>query len=781
MRKRYRILIVVICAAVLTGLAIAADWLIAFPKDAKATYVGRETCAKCHKKQHDDWVGSHHDLAMDLATPETVLADFENQQLTYFDITAKMFRRGDKFLINTEGPDGKMADFEIKYVFGVEPLQQYMVQFDDGRVQVLRECWDTVRKQWFYQFPPDVRDEQIKPDDPLHWTKRASNWNHMCAECHSTNLQKNFDLSKGERGEYATTFSEIDVSCETCHGPGSIHVELAEANSLFWDRNLGYGLPTLKDKNTKVEIESCAKCHSRRRIVHPNYRSGEEMLDHYAPSTLRELLYHPDGQILDEVYVYGSFLQSKMYSKDVRCTDCHDPHTTKLKHEGNKVCTSCHQHPAGKYDVPAHHHHKTGSKGALCVECHMPHRTYMVVDPRRDHSLRVPRPDLSVELGTPNACTKCHLEDSIADKKSADADSGLDLYQDWLAAAAGGNKPTKQMIADIDAQMAAAVEKWYGPKDRGSTPHFARAFAAFRDLRQSPRTVTPGELRGVEEALTEVLNSKTASTIAKATAVEHLAELDTQTSRALVISALSHKEPLIRATAIQGLEPPGQVINLRRRYNWEELSLALIPMLHDRVRWVRTEAAQTLASIYDILDPETKKELEEVLDEYRAGQLANGDQPEAQLNLGNTEAKLGRFGKAAEHYRAAIRLDGSFPMPRLYLGMILSRMKKDKQAIKEIESLIALAPEMPLARYQAGVIFNRLKRFKDAEVAFTKAVDLAPGQFDYRYALGVFYLERENWRKATEHANILLTLFQGEPSAQALQRDAKEKRSPAAN
>lgn len=781
MRTRYRFLIVAVCGTVLAGLAVAVDWLTAFPKGAKATYVGRATCAECHKKQHGEWIGSHHDLAMDLATPETVLADFENQQLRYFDITATMFRRDGKFFVNTEGSDGKLADFEIKYVFGVEPLQQYMVEFDDGRVQVLRECWNTESKEWFYQFPPDVRHEQIKPDDPLHWTRRASNWNHMCAECHSTNLQKNFDLSKGGRGEYATTFSEIDVSCETCHGPGSIHVELANANSLFWDRNVGYGLPPLKDTNSKYEIDSCAKCHSRRRIVHPDFRSGGELFDHYAPSTLQELLYHADGQILDEVYVYGSFLQSKMYSKNVRCTDCHNPHTTKLKHKGNTVCTSCHQHPAGKYDVPAHHHHKTGSRGAACVECHMPHRTYMVVDPRRDHSLRVPRPDLSVELGTPNACTKCHLEKSLTADKSSDAEPELKFYQDWISAVGAGDKAAQKKVAALDQQMAKAVEKWFGKQDRESRPHFAKAFKTFRDLRRAPREATPAQVREVEEALTEVLKSKTLPAIAKATAVQHLAAVDTPTSRALVVSALSHKEALIRATAIQGLQPPGQVINLRRRYDREELSLALIPMLHDPVRWVRTEAAQTLAGIYELLNPETKKELDRVLDEYRAGQLANQDQPEAQLNLGNTAAKLGRLGEAAAHYRAAIKLDAAFPMPRLYLSMILSQMRKDESALKEIKELIELAPPLPQAHYQAGIILNRLKRITEAEAAFSKAVDRAPGQFDYRYALGVFYLEHENWRKAAEHANILLTLFPNEPSGQALLRDAQQKRSPAAN
>ena len=311
------------------------------------------------------------------------------------------------------GPDGTLADFEVKYVFGVTPLQQYMVEFDRpadmpadeiSRVQVLRETWDTKRKKWFYQNPPDVL-EGLEPDDELHWTGVTQRWNTSCAECHSTNLQKNFDLASRT---YHTTFSEIDVSCETCHGPGSLHVQLAKSPSLFWDRQRGYALPKLKGESNLAEIEACAPCHSFRSPIHGGYAAGARLHDFYATEVLRDQLYHPDGQILGEVYEYGSFTQSKMFHKNVRCSDCHDPHSLRLKHEGNQLCTSCHvAHPAGKYDSPAHHQHKVGSQGALCVECHMPATTYMDVDPRRDHSFRIPRPDLSIKVGTPNACVAC--------------------------------------------------------------------------------------------------------------------------------------------------------------------------------------------------------------------------------------------------------------------------------------------------------------------------------------------------------------------------------------
>ena len=389
----------------------AWDWWSVLPPGKTATYVGRQSCLKCHAEQGSRWQGSDHDMAMDLATPEFVLGDFNDTQLEHHGVTSKMRRRGDEFFVETEGPDGERGEFRVKYVFGYRPLQQYLTELDKGYVQVLPVTWDTEEKRWFYANP----DAPFGPGDPLHWTGTAQNWNHMCADCHSTNFEKNYDL---ETDTYHYSYSEIDVSCEACHGPGSIHVELATANSLFWDRHYGYGLAKLKDKNSKTQIESCAPCHARRQRIYPGFEPGKDFHDHFGLSLLEEHLYHPDGQIDDEVYVYGSFTQSLMYRKGVRCTDCHDPHTTRIKYEGNRLCTQCHLSP--KYDVPEHHHHQLGSQGALCVECHMPSKNYMVVDPRRDHSLRPPRPDLTVKLGVPNACNKCHTKEEESAQWAAD-------------------------------------------------------------------------------------------------------------------------------------------------------------------------------------------------------------------------------------------------------------------------------------------------------------------------------------------------------------------------
>ena len=441
---------------------VAFDYGSSIPSSTTATYVGRDRCIECHQKQASQWAGSDHDRAMDLATPDTVLGDFDHIELDHHGVSTQFWRDGDRFLVRTEGPDGAPTEYAIKYVFGCQPLQQYMVEIepagvDDavGRVQVLRWSWDTERNEWFYLAPPDV-DDRLLPDDPLHWTGYGQNWNHMCAECHSTNLKKNHDL---DRRRYHTTYSEIDVSCEACHGPGSVHVQLAEAKSLFWDRRRGYGLDTNLKETPLAEIHSCARCHARRIRGSAEWAAGENFDDHFSTHLLTAGTYYPDGQILDEVYVYGSFLQSKMYEKDIRCSDCHNVHSGQVKFTDNRLCTSCHQHTAAKYDSPAHHHHNVDSTGASCIECHMPATPYMDVDFRRDHKLGVPRPDLSVKFQTPNSCTGCHLDEAGLSPTRREE---LGHYSKWLAAARGGDQEVAAALHRVDNWAADTIQAWYG-------------------------------------------------------------------------------------------------------------------------------------------------------------------------------------------------------------------------------------------------------------------------------------------------------------------------------
>jgi len=706
---------------------IAADWWVALPPGREPHYVGRQSCADCHAAQHASWSGSDHDLAMDRATPENVLGDFNDCEFVYQGVESRFFRRDGGCYVHTEDADGTMRDFRIAYTFGVRPLQQYMVEFPDGRVQVLRIAWDTVHKKWFYVPPPDVTDERIEPGDPLHWTGVAQNWNHSCADCHSTNVHKNYDLATGT---YHTTFSEIDVSCEACHGPGSLHVELAESHSLFWDRRYGYGLARLKEPQNRTEIEACAKCHSRRNQIHAQYHPGQDLLDNYEPALLESGLYHADGQILDEVYVYGSFLQSRMYREDVRCTDCHDPHTSRLKREGNRLCTEC--HTAGKYDTPAHHHHDVDSAGARCVECHMPKRTYMVVDPRRDHSLRVPRPDLSVSLGTPNACNDCH------------------------------NKPheTPQWAAD-------KVVAWYG-EQRPDDPHYAPALAAGRQMDPA-----------AADDLGKLVKRRATPDIVRATALSLLATYPGQPAARATEECLTHASPLVRAAAIRGFaaSQPGQVLQ------------TLAPALNDPVRTVRITAATRLAAVRPQLLTRTQREsLQRAIAEYEDSQQLNADRAAAHLNLGNLYQDLGRHQDAQSAFRTAIRLEPYLAGPRSNLALLLERTGGDREAVRRLrsEELKLLArdvghfPDNPWLQERYGLLLYLMDRPREAQSALEAAARLAPHAQRVRLELTLLYEKNEQWESALESARELLRLSPDDPGSRAILQRLKQQADRAA-
>jgi len=807
--------------AVLGLLALAAfvfaDWYVAMPDDVKAQYVGRNQCVSCHQQEHQAWQGSDHDLAMDRATEETVLGDFSDVEFTHHDVTSRLYRDGEKYMIRTEGPDGELGDFEIKYVFGVRPLQQYMVEFDRAadmpeneiaRLQVLRISWDTEKRSWFYLPPPDVA-EKLEPDDDLHWTGLAQRWNTMCADCHSTNLHKNYDVAAGQ---YHTTFTDIDVSCEACHGPGSVHVELAEARSLFWDRKKGYGLAHLKAAASTTEIQSCAPCHSRRRITHPDYRPGEDYYDFFANELLQPNTYHADGQILDEVYVYGSFIQSKMYHKNIRCTDCHDPHTAKLKHQGNNLCTSCHQHPVAKYDTPAHHQHQTGSAGASCVACHMPETTYMEVDPRRDHSLRSPRPDLSLSLGVPNACTGCHLSDA---KLPTEKRKELKQYADWLLAARSGDEEVAGALDRLNQWAHKSMIGWYG-EPKSDTPG-EKLTAALTAARADEESAVP--------QLEQIAKDRKLPGIWRASALAELTRFapaspgepfkPSDSARKL----LTDKDPQVRMAAIGAYEPiipssNGQPIPENQLDGYAKatrpLFRDLFPLLSDPVRSVRIEAARVLSCAAPemfgkVANGRERKAYHAAVDEYVDSLMTVSDRGGAFLALGTLRESQGDEDAAIDAYKTAIHVQPNRPGARSNLAAIYDRrrekadrearqaaMQRDRPTVERLAHVVAdnavaaeemRRQELPLLAREARLAPNiaRLQHrysfalyltgdLEGAEKAMRQAYTLEPTNPEYVLGLALLYQKMERFPEALRLTSDLLELVPEEnPSYRSYQ------------
>ncbi len=659
--------------------------------DGKATFVGRETCTECHQNECRLYNGSHHDLAMDDATDSTVLGDFNNAEYEWNGVVSKFFKRNGKYIVHTAGESGKMADYEIAYVFGVTPLQQYLVPFDGGRYQCLPLAWNSEKGCWFHLVPAMYPGQDIRPDNWLYWTNHGQNWNSMCADCHSTNLRKGYNMASGT---YQTTWSEIDVSCEACHGPASKHLEWARLPEGSRPMDGQYGLEFVTSNITSQQmVDMCARCHARRSAIKDYDVNADDMylINHMLPSLLRRDLYYPDGQVLDEDYIYGSFVQTKMYKNNVKCTDCHDVHSAKKKYEGNRICTQCHR--AALYDTPEHHHHKYSGAGQAvvskngrrwevgsgteCINCHMVGTYYMGNDYRHDHSYRVPRPDLTIATGSPNACTYCHANET----------------PQWA-----------------DAHVA----KWYGKRYR---PHFGTDFYAAQ--RHHP---------GADKGLINLIEDDLVPTLVRATAIELLASYTSAKQDSLIFASLQHHDPLIRHTALTVF--PGNSVETYLTY--------VTPMLYDPIKAVRTQAARTLTQIpVDRIPASDKKAYEKALAEYVAVQEYLGDFPSSRYNLGNMYANQGKTDEAIKQYTAAINIDDRFFPAMANLATLYNGLQQNDKAEKLLKRVIEVNPEQWDSYYSLGLLEVEMQRYDEAVKYLTVAQDEIPHNPRISYNLGL--------------------------------------------
>lgn len=702
-------------------------------KDSKyelmySQYVGSESCKSCHEVEYNDWKGSHHDRAMMTANDSSVLGDF-NTSFNSQGVTSRFFMKDGKYFVNTEGPGGEYRDYEILYTFGIEPLQQYIVEFPQGRFQCLRTAWDTEKNQWFDLYP----DMKLVHDEWIHWTQGGLNWNTMCSDCHSTLVRKNYNPVKQS---FNTTYSIINVSCEACHGPGHEHVEITSSEAYKNNPDSSHYIGQLymgKYTLPKQMVDDCARCHSLRTQYTEFYDHEGEYMDHYVQDWLRDGQYFGDGQILGEVYVYGSFIQSKMYAQNVKCNDCHNIHSLELKLQGNALCLQCHE--PTKYDAKVHHFHQMNTEAAECISCHMPGRYYMGNDFRRDHSFRVPRPDLSAKYGVPNTCNEsgCH------DDQSAE----------WAAK---------------------AVKEWYGP-DR--VKHFsdALAFGRTREPEAIPRLI-------------ELAEDKTMPAIARSSAIMYLGETVNPEAYRAISTLLNDPDPLVRFSSARTADrlPP------------QDKARILAPLLVDDVRSVRISALGSMIDIpRNMMSNLEQANYDQVFKEYWTGLQLRADFPGGQMEIAQYYERTGNQSMAEQAYVRAIELDSYYNPARINLANLYYGQGRFKEAESLFKKVIELEPEFGQAYYSLGLLYaeqnkileaseylkgaferidyneriaynyglvlQKLGKRKEAENAFLKGMNISPDSESILYALVYLYLEQNRNDEAKPILVRLVRLF----------------------
>ncbi|MGZ9106705.1 MAG: tetratricopeptide repeat protein, partial [Rhodoplanes sp.] len=589
----------------------------------------------------------------------------------------------------------------IKYTFGLDPLQQYLVEFPDGRLQALSIAWDSRPKdqggqRWFQLYP----DEQIRHDDFLHWTKLNQNWSFMCAECHSTGVRKNYDAATDR---FATSWAEISVGCETCHGRGSRHVAWArdeqrrrssaqvddptkglvvrfdERTGVTWplDPATGNALRNATPALLRKEVETCGFCHARRGAFSEDWVPGRWLSDTHVVSPIAHGLYQADGQTRDEVYDYGSFKQSKMFAAGVTCSDCHDPHSGKLRFSGGNTCLQCHS--SAVYANARHARHEAANPPLACVSCHMPARTYMVVDRRHDHSFRVPRPDLSAKLGTSNACNDCH-----ADKTAA-----------WSAS---------------------AIERWHGPNRKGLHT-YGEAFQA----------AWTGEATAAS-LLAAIAAKDGMPAIARASALAQLAPHLSPSNIDLARAGLADPDPMVRIGALDMLQ------NAPAIRIWPLVS----PLLSDPSRGVRIRAVSLLAGVPSARQPAADRDrFDRAAAEFIAAQRLNADRPEARSALGSFYARRGQFADAETEYKAALRLGPQYGPAAMNLADLYRSLGRDGDGESVLRAAVAASPGDAGLHHALGLAIVRLGRRADAVAELRRAAELAPEQARYAYVYAV--------------------------------------------
>lgn len=632
-------------------------------------------CAGCHAEQVELWQMSDHARSMQVAEGAHVGASFDGEVVSYEGLTARFFEQDETYFVELTEP-GDTGIYAIRYTFGYYPLQQYLIGKGEDRLQVVPFAWDSRDQdqggqQWFHM--EEARGEARFAR--FNWQQPLQNWNGMCADCHSSGLVRHYDV---ERDRFATQFSELNVGCLSCHTLPEQHETAATSRATSslggsWQRSPAEKVAHWVGQagNHRLAMDTCFACHSLRAPLTDRFVPGELFLDHFTPEWIQPPFYQGDGQIAEEVYVYGSFQQSKMYAAGVSCLDCHDAHSNQLKVSGNGLCLQCHSPQI--YDLEAHHRHEQGSTAAQCVTCHMPGKTYMGVDFRRDHRFAKPDPAVHQLTGSTDLCQDCHE----------------DRWQQWMKSRKGST----------------ALDEIDGPLTSGRLMLNALRSGHQADPLLGFKLAQDVELNAIEQA--SALGMVSSQVIAR--------------RPDLLAAALTSSSDLVRLAAVQ-----------QAAYIPASLKPTMLaPLLEDARRAIRVAAARAMGSAIKKANPPGSTVL--ALKELDLALAQSAWRGEGRLMLSAQALQLGDTSQAIKQLLKALDIDPFFIGIYLNLADIYRLTGDEAKVLETLDSGIKNISDAGPLLYSKALTLIRQEDYLGAVKQLQMASELDPLNPDYAF------------------------------------------------
>ncbi len=671
-------------------------------------FAGAEACAECHQEQYDLWKNSTHGRAGGTPAPQNVIGQFDGKPRHFKDAIVIPLIKDQKYIFTIEQEGFPQKIFQVDAVIGSGHMQgggtqTYFSRFPDGTLRFLPFDFIRQEKVWFGEtkhhgwipINTSLSIVDLSEWPPSRILGAEQNFNN-CQECHGSQIQTTYEA---QAKSLVTRYKSLTINCESCHGPGKRHVELAQSGNIENAPDIGMKSFATLSKDESLEI--CFRCHALKDVIQPGYLPGKNLPAYYSLKfpILGENPYQADGRTRAFAYQEGHLYSDCYLNGSMTCVDCHDPHAQNYRDINgmqlhgrfdNRQCTGCH---ASKAQAPEQHsHHKKNSSGNLCTSCHTPYLQHPAMGnrlrfARSDHTIPIPRPEFDAKLGIENACAKCH-----GDKTTA-----------WLQAKTvewfGEIKPHKPIVTGLLQSQSVKDRKFV-------------AALVLDEAANHPMAQVAGLCYFIENYLHPNMPDLEPEIVEK---FKRLAGNEDVDLKALALMSLHFSQDQVPevheflAGKLQALDEEESLV----RNRWSVALAYLAARFRDR-----SDAANAIVTFRQALE-------------------IKPDDASTLLNLGMTYNNAGDLENAMTCYQQAANLAPDNAMILVNWGMALRRKGDANNAIEKYQKALVINPHLALAHFNLGNVYYESGDFAQAIPAYEKAVKLDPS-----LAVAHFFLAR---------------------------------------